>query len=102
MLSLSTALLIIQILKKAQLKALSLDISNNWVALYVYICIYIYIYICLSYYILFKFLLFEKDLEVTKNVKKKFLEETGIGYGQNFVCSDNPGPNIWKRVIEWN
>ena len=26
------------------------------------------------------------------------LEETGPNYGQKFVCSDNPGQNIWHKV----
>ena len=26
------------------------------------------------------------------------LKETGLNYGQKFVCSDNPGQNIWHKV----
>ena len=26
------------------------------------------------------------------------LKEIGLSYDQNFVCSDNPGLNIWNRI----
>ena len=28
----------------------------------------------------------------------RVLKETGKSYGQTFVCSDNPGQNIWHEV----
>ena len=30
--------------------------------------------------------------------KNSCLKETGLRYGQIFVCSDNPGQNIWQKV----
>ena len=30
--------------------------------------------------------------------KNLSLKETGPNYGQKFVCSDNPGQNIWHKV----
>ena len=30
--------------------------------------------------------------------KNSSLKETGPSYGQKFVCSDNPGQNIWHKV----
>ena len=24
--------------------------------------------------------------------------ETGLSYDQKFICSDNPGQNIWKKI----
>ena len=30
------------------------------------------------------------------------MKETGPSYGQKFVCSDNPGQNIWQRVKKYS
>ena len=30
--------------------------------------------------------------------KNSCLKETGPSYSQKFVCSDNPGQNIWQKV----
>ena len=30
--------------------------------------------------------------------KNSILKENGLGYGQKFVCSDNPGQNICHKV----
>ena len=30
------------------------------------------------------------------------MKETGLNYSQKFVCSENPGQNIWKKVKKSN
>ena len=30
------------------------------------------------------------------------MKETGPSYGQKFVCSDNPGQNIWHKVKKFS
>ena len=30
------------------------------------------------------------------------MRETGPSYGKTFVCSDNPGQNIWHKVKRYN
>ena len=34
--------------------------------------------------------------------KNSSLKETGPSYGQKFVCSDNPGQNIWHKVKKFS
>ena len=40
----------------------------------------------------------EKSFAGMKKVKKKSSEEIGSSYDQKFVCSHNPGENIWNKV----
>ena len=30
------------------------------------------------------------------------MKETGLSYGQKFVCSDNPGKNIWNKIKKFS
>ena len=34
--------------------------------------------------------------------KNSSLKETGPSYGQKFVCSGNPGQNIWHKVKKFS
>ena len=34
--------------------------------------------------------------------KNSSVKETGPSYGQIFVCSDNPGQNIWQKVKKYS
>ena len=33
--------------------------------------------------------------------KNSSVKETGPSYGQKFLCSDNPGQNIWQKVRKY-
>ena len=34
--------------------------------------------------------------------KSSSVKETGPSSGQNFVCSDNPGQNIWSKIKKYS
>ena len=39
---------------------------------------------------------------ICKMSKNDSLEKTGRSSDQNFVCSDNPGQNIWNKIEKSN
>ena len=41
-------------------------------------------------------------MEFEKSFKNSILKETGPRYGQKFVCSENPGQNIWHKVKKFS